>query len=246
MNYPVVFVTGSSRGIGRAIAIRFAQSKQSKFQIAINCAHQKEELEQVKKELEELGAVRGIYFGDLSNYQEACRIFSEIQSELGNISILVNNAGIAGIELFQNMSYENYHHIIETNLLSTMNCSHLAIPSMIQAHSGKIINISSIWGNVGASCEVAYSASKGGINSFTKALGKELAPSNIQVNAIACGVIETQMNHCLSSEEKQALTQEIPAGRFGTPLEVAELVFQLANNHSYLNGQILTLDGAWT
>ena len=144
------------------------------------------------------------------------------------------------------MSYENYHHIIETNLLSTMNCSHLAIPSMIQAHSGKIINISSIWGNVGASCEVAYSASKGGINSFTKALGKELAPSNIQVNAIACGVIETQMNHCLSSEEKQALTQEIPAGRFGTPLEVAELVFQLANNHSYLNGQILTLDGAWT
>ncbi len=246
MNYPVVFVTGSSRGIGRAIAIRFAQSKQSKFQIAINCAHQKEELEQVKKELEELGAVCGIYFGDLSNYQEACRIFSEIQSELGNISILVNNAGIAGIELFQNMSYENYHHIIETNLLSTMNCSHLAIPSMIQAHSGKIINISSIWGNVGASCEVAYSASKGGINSFTKALGKELAPSNIQVNAIACGVIETQMNHCLSSEEKQALTQEIPAGRFGTPLEVAELVFQLANNHSYLNGQILTLDGAWT
>ena len=236
MNYPVVFVTGSSRGIGRAIAIRFAQSKQSKFQIAINCAHQKEEL----------GAVCGIYFGDLSNYQEACRIFSEIQSELGNISILVNNAGIAGIELFQNMSYENYHHIIETNLLSTMNCSHLAIPSMIQAHSGKIINISSIWGNVGASCEVAYSASKGGINSFTKALGKELAPSNIQVNAIACGVIETQMNHCLSSEEKQALTQEIPAGRFGTPLEVAELVFQLANNHSYLNGQILTLDGAWT
>ena len=97
MNYPVVFVTGSSRGIGRAIAIRFAQSKQSKFQIAINCAHQKEELEQVKKELEELGAVCGIYFGDLSNYQEACRIFSEIQSELGNISILVNNAGIAGI-----------------------------------------------------------------------------------------------------------------------------------------------------
>ncbi len=246
MNYPVVFVTGSSRGIGRAIAIRFAQSKQSKFQIAINCAHQKEELEQVKKELEELGAVCGIYFGDLSNYQEACRIFSEIQSELGNISILVNNAGIAAIELFQNMSYENYHTIIETNLLSTMNSSHLAIPSMIQAHSGKIINISSIWGNVGASCEVAYSASKGGINSFTKALGKELAPSNIQVNAIACGVIETQMNHCLSSEEKQALTQEIPAGRFGTPLEVAELVFQLANNHSYLNGQVLTLDGAWT
>lgn len=246
MNYPVVFVTGSSRGIGRAIALRFAQSKHSKFHIAINCAHQKEELEQVKKELEELGAVCGIYFGDLSNYQEACQIFSEIQSELGNISILVNNAGIAAIELFQNMSYENYHRIIETNLLSTMNCSHLAIPSMIQAHSGKIINISSIWGNVGASCEVAYSASKGGINSFTKALGKELAPSNIQVNAIACGVIETQMNHCLSSEEKQVLTQEIPAGRFGTPIEVAELVFQLANNHSYLNGQILTLDGAWT
>lgn len=242
MNYPVVFITGSSRGIGKAIALRFAQSK---FYVAINCAHRRDELEAVKKELEILNCTCNMYFGDLSNYEEACRIFSEIRSDLGEVSILVNNAGISSVELFQNMSYHDYHRIIETNLLSVMNCSHLAIPAMVRRHFGKILNISSVWGNVGASCEAAYSASKGGINSFTKALGKELAPSNIQVNAIACGVIETEMNDCFSFEEKQALADEIPAGRFGTPCEVAELAFQLATNHPYLNGQILTLDGAW-
>ena len=117
---------------------------------------------------------------------------------------------------------------------------------MVSRHSGKIINISSVWGNVGASCEVAYSACKGGINSFTKALGKELAPSNIQVNAIACGVIDTQMNACFSDEERQALADEIPAGRFGSPEEVAALALQLATGNQYLTGQIITLDGGWT
>ena len=116
---------------------------------------------------------------------------------------------------------------------------------MLSQQNGKIINISSVWGNVGASCEVAYSASKGGINSFTKALAKELAPSNIQVNAIACGCIDTEMNHCFSEEERQALMDEIPAGRFGTPEEVASLVYTLSSEHNYLTGQIITLDGGW-
>ena len=116
---------------------------------------------------------------------------------------------------------------------------------MINQKEGCIINISSVWGNVGASCEVAYSTSKGGINAFTKALAKELAPSNIQVNAIACGCINTQMNQCFSNEERLALEEEIPMGRFGTPEEVAKLVLTLALEHNYLTGQIITLDGGW-
>ena len=143
------------------------------------------------------------------------------------------------------MSAETWQNIIHTNLSSAFYTSKEAIPYMLSKQAGKIINISSVWGNVGASCEVAYSASKGGLNSFTKALAKELAPSNIQVNAIACGCIDTEMNRCFSEEERQALADEIPAGRFGKPEEVAELVFSIAEKHNYLTGQIITLDGGW-
>lgn len=118
-------------------------------------------------------------------------------------------------------------------------------PPWFMPNPGHIINISSVWGNVGASCEVAYSACKGGVNSLTRALGKELAHSNIQVNAIACGVIDTDMNRCFSEEERSALIEEIPAGRMGSPEEVASLAYSLATASSYLNGQILTLDGGW-
>ena len=117
---------------------------------------------------------------------------------------------------------------------------------MLQNHAGRIINISSVWGNVGASTEVAYSASKGGINAFTKALAKELAPSNIQVNAIACGLIDTAMNACFSAEDMENVIAEIPADRIGTPSEVAQLALQLATSPSYLTGQIITMDGGWT
>ena len=116
---------------------------------------------------------------------------------------------------------------------------------MVRNHCGRIINISSVWGIAGASCEVAYSASKGGVNAFTKALAKELAPSKIQVNAIACGVIDTRMNACFSEEERAALNDEIPAGRFGRPDEVAALALMLATGNDYLTGQIITLDGGW-
>ena len=116
---------------------------------------------------------------------------------------------------------------------------------MLSKKAGKIINISSVWGSVGSSCEVAYSASKGGLNSFTKALAKELAPSNIQVNAIACGCIDTEMNQCFSEEERRELIDEIPAGRFGTPEEVSNLVYTIANESAFLTGQIITLDGGW-
>ena len=149
------------------------------------------------------------------------------------------------MELFQDMSYEEWREILDTNLGSVYNCCHFAVNDMLKRHEGKIINISSVWGVYGASCEVAYSATKGAVNAFTKALSKELAPSNIQVNAIACGAIDTEMNGHLSKEELEDLALEIPAGRLGKPSEVAKFVKQLINSPSYLTGQVIQFDGAW-
>ena len=237
-----VLVTGSSRGIGRETALLFARRG---YRVAVNCAHRLDELKKVQYEIEALGAPCLAFQADVGNYEEVSRMIQSINQEWGGISVLINNAGIASIGLFQDMSYEDYKHLLDTNLTSVLNCCHLVIPDMIRRHEGKIINVSSIWGNAGASCEAVYSAAKGGINSFTKALGKELAPSNIQVNAVACGVIDTEMNACLSEEEKEALAQEIPAGRFGKASEAAELIYALASGHNYLNAQIITLDGGY-
>ena len=143
------------------------------------------------------------------------------------------------------MSNDEWTRILNTNLSSSFYCSRAAIPYMVRQKSGKIINISSMWGRVGASCEAAYSATKAGMNGLTMALAKELAPSNIQVNAIACGVIDTEMNAVFSDEVRQELAEEIPAGRFGTAAEVSQLVFDLSENHSYLTGQIIGLDGGF-
>jgi 3-oxoacyl-[acyl-carrier protein] reductase len=143
------------------------------------------------------------------------------------------------------MSYDDWSNVINTNLNSCFLTCKNAIPEMVKRHKGKIINISSVWGNVGASMEVAYSASKGGMNTFTKALAKELAPSNIQVNAVACGFIDTDMNKCYSGEEIRAVIEEIPADRMGKPQEVARLVGMLCDGNEYLTGQIITLDGGW-
>ena len=135
--------------------------------------------------------------------------------------------------------------VLHTNLTSVFNCCKLSIPYMVSQKCGKIINISSVWGSVGASCEVAYSATKGGINAFTKALAKELAPSNIQVNAVACGAIDTEMNQFLEEDELISLIEEIPTGRLGRAEEVADLVYHLGYKGSYLTGQVIGLDGGW-
>jgi 3-oxoacyl-[acyl-carrier protein] reductase len=143
------------------------------------------------------------------------------------------------------MSVDEWQKVLNTNLSSAFYTCKYAVPLMLHAHSGRIINISSVWGNIGASMEAAYSASKGGLNSFTKAIAKELAPSNIQVNAIACGVIDTEMNQCFSEEERRVLRDEIPADRFGSAEEAAQMVVSLLNAPDYLTGQIITLDGGW-
>ena len=239
----VVLITGASRGIGAAIAHRFAKEG---FSLIINCNKSKNDLFQLKEQLEQLYHVQVLAsVGNIGDSTYVHSLFEEIKTEFGGVDILVNNAGISYIGLLTDMSFEEWDQLIHINLSAAFYTSKLAIPHMLSKQAGKIINISSVWGNVGASCEVAYSASKGGMNTFTKALAKELAPSNIQVNAIACGCIDTAMNQCFSEEERHDLETEIPAGRFGTPEEVAELAFSLASNHNYLTGQIITLDGGW-
>ena len=243
MNKPVVFVSGSGRGIGKAIAIEFAKNGHP---VVINAVRDKDSLEQTKQEILACGVPCLSFLCDIKDYNNVKYIFDETKNKLGPIGIVVNNAGIAHIGLFQDMTPDEYNNILQTNLVSALNCCHVAIPDMVRAQSGHIINISSVWGNVGASCEAVYSASKGGLNSFTKALAKELAPSGIYVNAVACGLIDTEMNSILNEDDISALCEDIPIGRMGKPEEIARFVYELATGgHTYLTGQIITLDGGW-
>ncbi len=238
-----VLITGASRGIGAAIAIEYAKKG---YRLVLTCSKSSSELsalqEQLKKEyqVEVLTSV-----GNIGDGQYVKELFDSIQDRFGGIDILINNAGVSHIGLLQDMELEEWNDLIQVNLTAVFLTSKYAIHQMLTKQSGKIINISSVWGEVGASCEVAYSATKGALNTFTKALGKELAPSNIQVNAIACGCVDTKMNACFSEEEKRILTEEIPAGRFATPQEVAQFVLQLTESPSYLTGQVITMDGGW-
>ncbi len=243
MHTKTVLVTGASRGIGAALARRFAAAG---CNLVLNCAHSEEALSALAEELTSAFQIRCICcIGDVGDFSFVKQMMETASDTFGGIDILINNAGIASIGLLTDMSIEDWNRIIATNLTSVFSTCRLAVPHMVHNKQGKIINISSVWGVVGASCEVAYSACKGGVNAFTRALAKELAPSNIQVNAIACGVIDTEMNACFSPEERTELEAEIPAGRYGTPEEVAELAFSLASGHPYLTGQIITLDGGF-
>ncbi|MDO4326410.1 MAG: SDR family oxidoreductase [bacterium] len=237
-----VLVTGASRGIGKAIAIKFAKKG---YQVAISCIHNEERLMQTKKMVESYQVPCIAFLGDMGKMDDCRKFFDKVKKQFGPVDVLVNNAGISYIGLLQDMTEEDWQRVIQTNLTSVFNCSKLAIPDMVARQCGKIINISSVWGVCGASMEVAYSASKGGINAFTKALAKELAPSHIQVNAVACGAIDTEMNHFLKEEELLALVDEIPAGRLGKAEEVADLVYHLGYKENYLTGQVIQLDGGW-
>lgn len=243
MKHKTILITGASHGIGRAIAARFAAEG---FSLVLNC---KTDIMLLRSYADELAHTYGIRTlavpGDISDHTFVCSLFSQARDVFGGVDVLVNNAGISHIGLLTDLSIDDWNQVIATNLTSVFSCCHEAVPYMVHQKSGCIINISSVWGNVGASCEVAYSASKGGVNSFTKALAKELAPSNITVNAIACGVIDTRMNGCFDADERTALEAEIPMGRYGTPDEVAALAWQLATAPAYLTGQILTIDGGW-
>ncbi|MCR5155273.1 MAG: SDR family NAD(P)-dependent oxidoreductase [Butyrivibrio sp.] len=235
-----VLITGASRGIGRAIAVSFAKSGDELY---ITCKNSEKELVALAWELEKTCGIKcSPFVCDVSDPEAVRKLFSRIPE----VDILVNNAGIAWMGLLTDMTDEDWHSVMGTNLDSLFYMCTGAIPGMVKRKSGRIINISSVWGSVGASCEVAYSASKGGVNAFTKALAKELAPSNIQVNAVSCGVIDTDMNRKhLTNEDLKDLEEEIPAGRMGDAGEVADMVLKLAEAPFYLTGQIITIDGAW-
>lgn len=237
------FISGASHGIGKAIAYKLASKG---CHLALNCKNSKTILQELCEELQEKYGITALpLIGDISDAATVSQMFSQAQEYLGHINMLVNNAGISQIGLLSDLSVLDWQNLLNTNLSSVFYCCKQVIPQMVQRQSGKIVNISSVWGEVGASCEAAYSATKGGVNALTKALAKELAPSGIQVNAIACGCIDTRMNACFDPEERATLENEIPAGRYGTPEEVAELSWQLLSGNDYLTGQIIRLDGGW-
>lgn len=238
----VAIISGASRGIGREIALSLAKSG---FDIAILSLKNDKLLDETRKKIIQLGRRCISSLLDISNFNECENFINTVVNKFGKIDVLINNCGISYIGLVQDMTTDDFDKIMKTNFYSCFYMSKLVIPHMLKNKSGKIINISSIWGKKGASMEVAYSASKGAINSFTKALAKELAPSNIQVNAIAPGYIDTDMNADINTDIKKLLFDEIPSGRAGEALEVAELATYIANSNTYLSGQIIGLDGAW-
>ena len=239
----VAYVSGASRGIGKGIAEKLAQDG---YNLSLTCEKSEAALENIASELRDKYHVEVLKsIGDVGNYDFMKNVGRDTLDIFGHIDAVINNAGIAHIGLFTDMSPEEWDRMMRVNLYSVFYSAKVFVPSMIQRRSGSIINISSMWGRVGASCEVAYSATKGGINSFTMALAKELAPSNISVNALALGVMDTDMNSMLSKDDKRELMEDIPIGRFGTPEDVGSTVCELLNTTRYLTGQVIGMDGGY-
>lgn len=239
----IALITGASRGIGRGIAVEMAKQG---AQVVINYSKDDEGANKTLEEIKKMNGYAILVKEDIGTFNGCKNMVEEVIKTLGRIDILVNNAGISNIGLFMDAQEDDINKMVNINLLGAMYLTRNVIEYMIPRKCGTIINISSIWGEVGASCEVLYSATKGGVNLFTKALAKELAPSNIRVNAIAPGVINTQMNECFSEEEKNSLADDIPIGRFGEPTEIGKIaVFLSSDDSSYITGQIIKADGGF-
>lgn len=239
----VAVVTGASRGIGRGVAIELAKAGAN---VVINYKDDIKGAETTKEMIKNIsGIAPEIFQADVSIYTEANNLIDCAMRKFGKIDILVNNAGISKRGLLIEMTENDFDSIFNNNVKSIFNCTHCVLKYMLEKKSGVIINISSMWGNTGASCEAIYSASKGAVNLFTCSLAKEMGPSNIRVNAIAPGVINTAMNDTLSSEEKESLKNEIPLMRFGEIEDIGKAaVFLSGEGSSYITGQIISVDGA--
>ena len=245
-----MIITGAGRGIGCEIALRGAKELLGmgrKVNLVLISRSRGAALNNTADAARALGASVLSLLGDIGDEIFLREIVHESAERFGGIDILINNAGSARISLLQDLKPEEITSFINANLSSHVILTSLALPYLLKSeNSPRIINISSVWGNVGASCETVYSAAKGGINAFTKALAKELAPMGIPVNAVAFGLIDTEMNSHLSQQELEALCEDIPAGRPGSTEEAAEAVIALLKSSPYLTGQIITLDGGWT
>lgn len=237
-----IIITGASRGIGQEATLLLAKDYDY---IAICCSKDSSNLEELKNKIEAMGKSCLAMVGDVADYDFAKTMIDKVACEAGEVSTLINNAAISIVGLFTDMTPNEWQHIMNVNVNSVYNFCHAVLPHMINKKAGKIINISSVWGLVGASCEVAYSTTKGAVNAFTKALAKELAPSNITVNAIAFGAVDTTMNGHLESSELIALCDEIPYGRMCTTMEAAQAIKGVLDMPEYMTGQVIKVDGGW-
>lgn len=239
-----VLVTGASGGIGSAVAERFALDG---CRVALHYSTSEEAVRAAADRCASLGAAEVLTVrADVSKRAEVLRMRDELRTSGFVPHVLVNNAGVAHYGMLQDVTDEEWDHVMNVNLKGTFLCSQIFMQDMVSSKYGRIINMSSVWGLSGASCEVAYSAAKGGINAFTKALAKELALSGVSVNAVAPGAVRTAMLDTLSEEELNTLAEEIPAGRLAEPRDIAETVHFLALPEcGYMTGQILSPNGGW-
>lgn len=238
-----VVITGSARGIGAATAALFADYG---YNVVINYNTSESDAFALLDVLKAKGCNAIAVRADVSKPQEAQLLFNKAKEAFGSVDILVNNAGIAQQKLFTDITDADYDRMFDCNVRSVFNCCRCALPDMIHNKYGRIINISSMWGIVGASCEVHYSASKAAVIGLTKALAREVAPSGITVNCIAPGVIDTPMNKGFDEETMECLKEETPVGRIGTPEEVARaIMFFAEESSSFITGQVLGIDGGF-
>lgn len=238
----VVLITGASRGIGRALAYGLAQDDSNI--IIANYNKSEDKAHELKDELVSNGKNIEIYKADVSKRNEVEDMVSFVINKYGKIDVLINNAGISFVKMFTDVSDEDWNHVINTNLYSVFVTSQEVAKNMISRKSGVIINISSIFGVIGASCESIYSVTKAGIDAMTKSLAKEFSYSNIRVNSIAPGLIDTEMNNDLSEDDIKSLEEEIPLGRMGRPEELVSTVKMLIEN-TYITGQVIEINGGW-
>ena len=239
-----VLVTGATGGIGKAIAESFAKEG---YNVALHtCTKPDVAKAEAERMTKEYGVRAMSVVADVSNEDDVKAMFDLLSESFGMVDILVNNAGVSSVVMLCDTTGEEWDRVVDINLKGAFHCSKEAMKGMVHNKWGRIINISSVWGNVGASCEVVYSASKAGLVGFTKALARELAPSGITVNAVSPGLIDTEMNSHLSENDINELCDEIPVGRMGTPFEVAHTVLFLADEKSsYITAQNITVDGGW-
>ena len=237
----VAVITGASGGIGAAVARRLAA--QGSY-VVLGYCRSREKAESLCRELREAGGEAVSFRADLTKAEEAKALIDFAVQQYGHLDILVNNAGISQIKLFTDITPEEWRQMFAANVDGIYHCCRAAVPYLVQQHSGTIINVSSIWGLCGASCEVHYSASKAAVIGLTRALAKEMGPSGIRVNCIAPGVIDTDMNARLSADDMAALAGETPLCRIGTPEEAAEAIFYLASDKArFITGAVLNVNG---